>query len=126
MSWWAVGMAVAGLAKSELIDRPAAEKQRKLAAKTQELSPWTGMEAAPVKEADPFGSGLQFGATGAAIGSAKAAAAADKALADRLNTGGSVVGYGKTMEKVPSLDSGLSKENPNFPGSPLRSSWWRR
>lgn len=53
-----------GLAKSKLIDEPKEAKQRELAAKTQELSPWTGLKANNIKEADPFGTALQYGATG--------------------------------------------------------------
>lgn len=60
--------ALAGLAKSELIDRPKEQRQRKLAAETQRLSPWTHLQADPIKEADPFGSALQFGAAGAQLG----------------------------------------------------------
>lgn len=58
----------AGLLKAELVDKPQADRQRKLAAATQRYSPWTGLQAQPVKEADPVGSALSFGATGAQLG----------------------------------------------------------
>lgn len=103
MSWVITGMAVAGLAKSELLDKPQAERQRKLAGATQSLSPWTGLKANPIKEADPFGSALQFGATGASMKQANQSADADAALAKRLNTGGSINGYGKNVEVDPSV-----------------------
>jgi hypothetical protein len=64
---WAALMA-AGVAKSELIDRPKEERQRKLAATTQELSPWTGMQANQIQEADTFGAALQGGTSGLAMG----------------------------------------------------------
>lgn len=67
MSWVIAGMAAAGLAKSEFIDAPKAERQRKLQGEIARYSPWTGMKPTPVKEADPFGSALEFGGTGAAM-----------------------------------------------------------
>lgn len=94
------GLAIAaglGLAKSELVDAPKAERQRKLAASTQRLSPWTGLKANPVQEADPFGTALQFGGTGAAMGSNYDSAQTDKAMANSLNTGGSLTGSGTNL-----------------------------
>lgn len=38
-------MAAAAAAKHYAVDKPAAEKKLKLAAKTQEFSPWTGLKA---------------------------------------------------------------------------------
>ena len=58
----------AGLLKSELIDRPQANKQRQLAATTAALSPWTGMTPTMPDEANPLGSMLQGGLAGAQIG----------------------------------------------------------
>lgn len=58
----------AGLLKSELLDRPKEERQRKQAAITARWSPWTGMAPGQIQEADPFGSALQGGLTGAMIG----------------------------------------------------------
>lgn len=66
--WIGLGAAGAGLIKAEAIDGPKAERQRKLAAATQRYSPWTGLKANAVQEADPFGSALQYGATGASLG----------------------------------------------------------
>lgn len=56
----AIGAGI-GLAKSELIDRPKEKRERALAAATQRYSPWTGLAAQPVHEADPLGSALAFG-----------------------------------------------------------------
>lgn len=60
--------AALGLGKAFGIDGPAERRQRKLAAATQRFSPWTGMQAGPIKEADPLGSALSFGLTGMSIG----------------------------------------------------------
>lgn len=87
MSWVAVAVgAGVGLTKAELIDQPKADRQRKLAASTQRYSPWTGLQAQPVQEADPMGSMLQYGATGASMGSNMKL---QKAQTDWLNAGGS-------------------------------------
>ena len=60
-------LAGAGLLKSELVDRPREERQRKQAAITARWSPWTGMAPGQIQEADPFGSALQGGLTGAML-----------------------------------------------------------
>lgn len=57
-----------GLLKSELVDRPKEDRQRKLSSATQRYSPWTGLKADPVQEADPFGSAMQGGVQGFAMG----------------------------------------------------------
>lgn len=59
----AIGAAL-GLGKSELVDKPAAERARKLAAATQRYNPWTGAQAEKVQEADPVGSTLQGATSG--------------------------------------------------------------
>jgi hypothetical protein len=63
----AIGAGV-GLLKSQTVDKDKEKRQRALAAETQRYSPWTGLHADPIQQADPFGSALQFGATGAALG----------------------------------------------------------
>lgn len=60
-------LAGAGVAKSELVDRPREERQRKLAAETLRWSPWTGMTPGAIQEADPFGSAIQGGLAGAML-----------------------------------------------------------
>lgn len=57
-----------GLAKSELVDRPAANRQRKTEAEIARWSPWTGMAAQRTKDADSFGATVQGGLAGAALG----------------------------------------------------------
>lgn len=66
------GLAIAAalsLAKSKLVDEPAAARQRKLAAATQRYSPWTHMQAQAPQDPNVLGQALQYGGTGAAIGS---------------------------------------------------------
>jgi hypothetical protein len=75
----AIGLG-AGLLKSEAIDRPAANRQRKLAAETQKYSPWTGLKAEEVKEPNAMGDMLTFGATGAQLGAGLQNAEASKGL----------------------------------------------
>lgn len=58
-----------GLLKSEFIDRPREQRQRKTRAAEIRYSPWTGLTpSTQIQEADPLGSALQFGTTGAMIG----------------------------------------------------------
>jgi hypothetical protein len=75
----AIGAGV-GLLKSAIVDGPRAARQRKLAADTQRLSPWTGLKANDVQEVDPVGSALSFGATGAQLGTGLENAAAQTDL----------------------------------------------
>lgn len=67
---WALPLAMgaAGLLKGQLIDKPRERRDRTLAAETQRYSPWTGLRANPVREADPFGSMLQGGMAGLQMG----------------------------------------------------------
>lgn len=83
MSYVMVGMAAAGLLKSQTIDKDKEKRDRKLAAETQRLSPWTGLQAGPVKEADPMGSAIAFGATGAQIGGGMQQQEMNKKLAEQ-------------------------------------------
>ena len=60
--------AAAGLVKGLTVDKEREDRQRKLAAETQRYSPWTHMQANPIQEADPLGSAIGFGTTGAMLG----------------------------------------------------------
>lgn len=62
---------LAGLAKDQLVDKPKEHRDRLLAAKTELYSPWTGMHAQPVQEANTFGSALQGVTAGAMYGQAE-------------------------------------------------------
>jgi hypothetical protein len=57
-----------GLVKSLAVDGPREARQRRLAAQTQRYSPWTGLEAQPIQEADPLGTAIGMGAAGGQIG----------------------------------------------------------
>lgn len=82
MSWIGVGIgAGAGVLKAELVDQPKANKQLALAAATQKYAPWTGLSAQPVTQADPLGSAIQGGATGASLSQGASTASAMQGLA---------------------------------------------
>lgn len=83
-------MAGMGLAKSELVDRPREERQRRQAAITARWSPWTGMAPGAIQEADPFGSAMEAGLTGAMLSQNQQKLDAGKAkdLAEIPLTGG--------------------------------------
>lgn len=71
-----------GILKSELIDRPKEMRQRELAATTTALSPWTGLQAGPVKEANWQEAAMSGAAAG--MGQEQQEAAAAQALEDRM------------------------------------------
>lgn len=75
-------MAGMGLAKSELIDRPREERQRRQAAITARWSPWTGMAPGAIQEADPLGSVMESGLTGAMLSQNQQKLNTEKTLAD--------------------------------------------
>lgn len=62
----AIGAAL-GLTKHFAVDAPRERRQRKLAAETQRLSPWTGLSAGPIQEPDLLGSVISSGLTGQQI-----------------------------------------------------------
>lgn len=70
----------AGLVKEATLGADKERRDRTLAAETQRYSPWTGLKAGGIKEADPFGSALQGGFGGFALGSSIQSAEADNAL----------------------------------------------
>lgn len=56
-----------GLLKDALFDGPREAKERQLAAATQRYSPWTGLKANEIHQANPLGDALQGGMTGLAM-----------------------------------------------------------
>lgn len=102
MSWIAVGVAVgAAVLKTEAVDQPKENRQRKLAAATQRYSPWTGLEAQPIQEADLGGNILQYGMTGAMMrqnmnDNAKANELADSEIAKNNATANTLPGKAST------------------------------
>ncbi len=123
--------AAAGLAKSELVDKPAARKKNQLLADTQRLSPWTGMKPDPMAIEQPSSVGGALGGAGMGLGlglNLQAADAAQKTAdlqnqwlqtdIDRMGKGfGSKAtfnmggGFGGAP-KAPSLMPGLGGQNP--------------
>ncbi len=104
------GLAIAaaiGLAKSELVDKPKEQRQRKLASETQRNSPWTGLQANPIQEADPIGTAMQFGATGAQIGAGKEAS-------DLAKTNGARVNYNVNSAPAPQYNLGVDYSMPQY------------
>jgi hypothetical protein len=70
-----------GIAKSELVDRPNEARDREIQAVTAALSPWTGLKAAPVKEANWQEAAL--GGAQAGLGDEQQQAAAEQAMQDK-------------------------------------------
>lgn len=65
------GLAIAAalsLAKTKAVDEPKEARDRKLAAETQRLSPWTHLKADPVQENNAVGQMMMYGAAGAQMG----------------------------------------------------------
>ncbi len=104
----AIGAAV-GLLKSQTVDAAKEKRDRKLAAETQRLSPWTGMTAAPIKEADPAGSALAFGGAAAQGYSGYKNDKLNAQMADKYLNGGG----GGAPAPSPMMDA----KDPNEP-------WW--
>jgi len=77
-------LAAGGLAKSLLVDKPEERRQRKLAAATTRLSPFTGLQAQPIQRADPIGSALSFGFTGQQLSQNIAAQEAQQNIFNQL------------------------------------------
>ncbi len=76
----AIGAGV-GLLKSNA-DRQRAERQRQMESEVARYSPWTGFAPQRVQEADPLGSVMQGGMTGAMLGQGMAGADKQNALLD--------------------------------------------
>ena len=116
-------LAGAGLLKSELVDRPREERQRQQAANTMRYSPWTGMAPNAVQEADPFGSAIQGGLTGAMLSQSQQKIDADiasqkaKDAAERSLAGGAGnVGPYKTAEEYPLALAPMEQMQPAVAG----------
>lgn len=61
-------MAAAATAKSEAIDKPRADRERKMQGEITKYSPWTGMQGHSVADPDSLGAGMQGFGTGMALG----------------------------------------------------------
>lgn len=61
-------MAAAGAVKGMTVDKNKEDRERKLAAETQRYSPWTGLKAGEIHQADPLGNAIQGGLSGYSFG----------------------------------------------------------
>jgi len=96
-------MAALGIGKSELVDRPAAGRARKREAEVARWSPWTGMAPSRVGEADPFGSAMQGGFSGAALGQA-------------MDQGDAYKKYLEGLQAKPEAFAAMPAGGPQVPG----------
>jgi hypothetical protein len=95
MAWVMVGTMAAGALAGKMKNdhaRQVEESDRKLAAETQRYSPWTGLQAQPIRRAgsqfgDVFGGGVQGAMIGQQFGGMGGAPAKNQAF------GGSELGY---------------------------------
>lgn len=94
-----------GVGKGVLYDQPQAERDRKLAAETQRFSPWTGLKAQPVKEANVMGDAMTFGLAGASMGQNMEAAKAQNGLTAAMTNYYNKGGMGSTA------NTGLAKSS---------------
>lgn len=114
----------AGLLKSELIDKPREKREQELASITTRFSPWTGLKADPVHYADPFSNALQFGTTGAMVGSGITTAEAEKNLVNGL-VGKKVVDDFTDNKSPSNLDNNDFWNGSEWTTNPARRSPWR-
>jgi hypothetical protein len=116
-------LAGAGLAKSELVDRPREQEQRRQASITARWSPWTGMSPNAIQYADPFGSAIQGGLTGAMLSQNQQkldAGTADSTSGQNL-TGGS----GASQQQFPfqMMETQNQSVDPRLMQRPMYSSY---
>lgn len=122
LSMAAIGAGL-GLAKSELVDRPRSERERRREAEIARWSPWTGMAANRPADADAVGNMMTGGMTGGLLGQGMAQTdrmnelmASQKALLD-AQTG--AVAAGAPMAYAPG--TGMP---PYAVGAPAAASPW--
>lgn len=92
-----------GAGKSLLFDSAKEKRQRKLAAETARMSPWTGIKDGPmynIEEADPIGEGMAFGMTGVGLGQNMQA---HKAKMGQMNAG-QMAQLDQQIEQMPSAE----------------------
>lgn len=102
-----------GLLKGGVLDAQNEKRDRAMQAQIQRYSPWTGMQAQPVKRADPLGSAMQGVTAGGlmgqgmkGLGSGQAAAGeGDAAMPEQTNSGNQ---YG-------AANMSMAPGNPNDP-----------
>jgi hypothetical protein len=97
-----------GLLKGATLDKAKEKRDRELQSATARYSPWTGLKARDVENADPIGSGLAFGSAGAQLGqnmqSASNANELNKAMAGYYKAQAAATAPQMNYE-VPSIES---------------------
>lgn len=116
MPWGLAIGALVGVAKNQLVDVPREKKQRALAAATQRLSPWTGLQAQPIQQADLLGNALQFGSTGAGMKNALYSKNSD-AWTKILESTASAAKSGLSTPKINLNVGGGATDSMGAPGS---------
>lgn len=112
-----------GLLKGGVLDKNKEKRQRKQEAEIARYSPWTGMQAQRVQEADPLGSAMQGAMGGAMLGqglggmggggaaaaapAGGAAATSDPGVAASLTGGQSQMG-----QTAPGVDPAMAQKYP--------------
>lgn len=113
-------LGAAGVAKSELLDRPAAGRKRKLEATKTRYSPWTGMVGGDVEDPDSLNSGMNWGFQGAALGQAMGQSDLTKAMqAKQGELLDSQIGMNNSMASqysAPSLYGAVPRKMASKPG----------
>jgi hypothetical protein len=105
VSLMTIGAAL-GLGKSMLFDATQQRKQMLLAAKTAELSPWTGMHPQIPGPVDYLGPAMQGGFAGYALGQQEEETAAKQLEADRLQK------YNNEMLNLRRFELGIPQDMP--------------
>jgi hypothetical protein len=108
-----------GFLKGLTIDRNREKRDRKLAAETQRMSPWTGLRANAIREADPFGSALAFGLTGHQIGRGANSDALNRQMAEKYLATGQAPG----MSAAAPMPMAAPMRAPSVGGG---SPWWNQ
>lgn len=118
-------MGGAGLLKSELIDRPREQEQRRQAAITARWSPWTGMAPGAIQSADPFGAVLQGATTGAVLGQNLNLAGGKEAATKDIAEAATIQPEAINLAAQPTLQEQLARKGYYQTQGRMQSSPWQ-
>lgn len=117
MAGMALGGAGLGMTKREFSDIPREMAQRKLAAETERLAPWTGLHVQLGPQGSSFEEALKGGSTGLAVGQGFAGGGAGASESDGSKMLGSMEGkpvdYKTTFKGPWSSANDWLNANPN-------------
>jgi len=121
MAWWIpLAMMAAGAAKSELSDRPAAQRQRNAEAEKTRWSPWTGMQGQNVQDPNTANAMMQGGMSGLMMSQNMDAAASNEQMSKLQQQ--YLENQNKLMEQQMSQGGGMNLQGggamPNVMQSP--------